>query len=75
MTHSSRSPLASRHDSSSNLSLWLRYGGVELVTASSMLRVLPLDMFMIAEIELTRAHNLLVYEGQSEYVHVGILAI
>ncbi len=46
-----------------------------LVTASSMLRVLPLGMFMVAEIELTRAHNLLVYEGQSEYVHVDILTI
>ena len=26
-------------------------------------------------IELTRAHNLLVYEGQNEYVHVDILAM
>ncbi len=59
MTYSSRFPLASRHDSSSNLPLWLRYGGVKLVTASLMLRVLPLGMFMVAEIELTRAHNLL----------------
>ena len=48
---------------------------MKLVTASSMLRVLLLDMFMIAEIELTRAHNLLIYEGQSEYLHVDILAI
>jgi len=28
-----------------------------------------------SEIELTRAHNLLVYEGQNEYVHVDILAM
>jgi len=48
---------------------------VELVTASSMLRVLPLGMFMVAEIELTRAHNLLVYEGQRKYVYVDILTI
>jgi len=48
---------------------------VKLMTASLMLRVLPLDMFMVAKIELTRAHNLLVYEGQSEYVHVDILTI
>ncbi len=75
MTHSSRFPLASKHDSSLNLSLWLRYEDVKLVTASLMLRVLLLDMFMVAEIELTRAHNLLIYEGQSEYVHVDILAI
>jgi len=26
-------------------------------------------------IELTRAHNLLIYEGQGEYEHVDILSI
>ena len=45
------------------------------MTASSMLRVLLLDMFIIAKIELTRTHNLLIYKGQSEYVHVDILTI
>ncbi len=75
MTHSSHFSLTSRHDSSLNLLLWLRYEDVKLMTASSMLQVLLLDMFMIAKIELTRAHNLLIYENQSEYVHVDILTI
>ncbi len=75
MTHSSRSSLALRHDNSSNLSLWLRYESVKLMTASLMLQVLLLDMFMIAKIELTWAYNLLIYESQSEYVHVDILTI
>ncbi len=45
------------------------------MTASLMLQVLLLDMFMIAKIELTWAYNLLIYESQSEYVHVDILTI